>query len=173
MHTQTHHPINKSTVCVPSNNTADYQNDTADYHNVQPIITMSADYHNNNRLSQCQLPIITIGPFRWWRKPECPEETTGTWSAPKIPFIRCNLSSAASWNPTHTPAQTLVTGLWVRHVSRAVNRSAFHVPQGMWMSDWGKWSLTDIDIWDTQACQYIRGLRPVRKRSTQNQNTFK
>jgi hypothetical protein len=32
-----------------------------------------------------------IGHFWWWRKPECPEESTRTWSAPKIPFIRCNL----------------------------------------------------------------------------------
>jgi hypothetical protein len=37
------------------------------------------------------------------RKPEYPEETTGTWPAPKIPFIRCYLSSAASWDRTHTP----------------------------------------------------------------------
>jgi hypothetical protein len=44
-----------------------------------------------------------IRPFWWWRKPECPEETTGMWSAPKIPFIRCNTSSAASWDRTHTP----------------------------------------------------------------------
>jgi hypothetical protein len=40
--------------------------------------------------------------FWWWRKPECPEETIGTWSAPKIPFIRCNISSATSWDRTHT-----------------------------------------------------------------------
>jgi hypothetical protein len=44
-----------------------------------------------------------IGPFWRWRKLECPEETTSTWSAPKIPFIRCNMSSAASWSRTHTP----------------------------------------------------------------------
>jgi hypothetical protein len=44
-----------------------------------------------------------IGSFWWWRKPECLEETTDTWPAPKISFIRCNISSAASWNRTHTP----------------------------------------------------------------------
>jgi hypothetical protein len=44
-----------------------------------------------------------IGPFWWWREPEYPEETTGTWPAPKIPFIRCNISRAASWDRTHTP----------------------------------------------------------------------
>jgi hypothetical protein len=44
-----------------------------------------------------------IGPFWWWRKPEYPEETTGTWPAPKIPIIRCNILSAASWDRTHTP----------------------------------------------------------------------
>jgi hypothetical protein len=43
-----------------------------------------------------------IGLFWWWRKPEGPEETTDTWPAPKIPFIRCNISSAASWDRTHT-----------------------------------------------------------------------
>jgi hypothetical protein len=77
-----------------------------------------------------------IGPFRWGRKPECPEETTGTWSAPKIPFIRCSISSAASWDRTHTLTQTLVTGLWVRHVRRAVKRSATTYPK-CWRND--KW----------------------------------
>jgi hypothetical protein len=50
-----------------------------------------------------ELPIIKTYQFWWWRKPECPDETTDTWPAPKIPFIRCNVSSAASWDQTHTP----------------------------------------------------------------------
>jgi hypothetical protein len=53
-----------------------------------------------------ELPImklIKVLQFWRWRKLKCPEETTGTWSAPKIPFIRCNIYSAARWDRTHTP----------------------------------------------------------------------
>jgi hypothetical protein len=41
--------------------------------------------HGSDNVAPTQ-DIGGIGPFWWWRKPECPEETTDTWSALKIPL---------------------------------------------------------------------------------------